>query len=560
MIGTVIHEQYRILELLGEGGMGVVYRALDTELDREVALKFLKAEGDNQILIRRFRDELRTLAGFNHPNITMLYTSFSWQARPVMVMELVEGEALNRMVERRGPIPAHVSVPLIAQAIAGVGVAHHKGIIHRDLKPANLMLSKGGTVKVMDFGIAKIEDSPGLTRTSFAMGTPFYMAPEQIDPARFGMKTVDARADIYSLGVTLYELLAGKVPFTGPTEFSIHRAHLEETPVPPTTHYPHIPAPIVEAVLRALAKDPRDRFQTAEEFGAALGDVRLEPGFVAPPVQVTPPPLPPAVQVSPPPPSVVTAATHDAAPAALPSVPMEIARPSQPQPARGMDALLNKWFGRTGNPRLAGGIVAVVLLLLLVIGGFGLDTLLTRPPVVTHATSGGGGGGGGGGSGPLESGSSPSIVPQKPQASDPGEITLPTTHTPASSRPGTATAAASSTPKPVSVIAGRWAGSYQSCEDDSRTPAVLDLTESSGTVNGFLSLRTPSGITARCSVAGSFTENSSSLDFSVSACSASGLPTFVSNRYKNLLRLQGKELSGSIEPQSPCMLESFRKM
>jgi serine/threonine protein kinase len=551
MIGTVIHEQYRILELLGEGGMGVVYRALDTELDREVALKFLKAEvGDNQMLIKRFRDELRTLAGFNHPNITTLYTSFSWQARPVMVMELVEGEALNRMVERRGPIPAQICVPLIAQAIAGVGVAHRKGIIHRDLKPANLMLSKAGTVKVMDFGIAKIEDSPGLTRTSFALGTPFYMAPEQIDPVRFGMKTVDTRADIYSLGVTLYELLAGQVPFTGPTEFSIHRAHLEEPPAPPTTHYPHIPAPIVEAVLRAMAKDPRDRFQTAEEFGAALGDSRLEPVFIPPPVQVPPPPSP----------SVVPAATHDATPAALPAVPMEIAQPTPIQRSTGMDALLDRWFGRTGNPRLAGGIVAIVVLFLLVGGGFGLASLLTRPPVVSHVSSGGGGGGGGG-SGPLDGGSSPSIVPQKPQASDPGQITLPpATHTPARPAAGTTTTAASTMPERVSAIGGRWSGSYQSCEDDSRTPAVLDLTESSGTVNGFLSLRTPSGITARCSVVGSFTESSSSLDFSVSACSASGLPAFVSNRYRNLLRLQGKELSGSIEPQNPCMLESFRKM
>jgi hypothetical protein len=195
----------------------------------------------------------------------------------------------------------------------------------------------------------------------------------------------------------------------------------------------------------------------------------------------------------------------------------------------------------------------------LVGGGFGLVTLLTRPPVVSHVHSGGGGGGAG--SGPIESGSSPSIVPQKPQPGDAGEITLPpATHAPARSVAGTATAAVSTIPKRASLIGGRWAGSYQSCEDDSRTPAVLDLTESSGTVNGFLSLRTPSGITARCSVVGSFTESSSSLDFSVSACSASGLPTFVSNRYRNLLRLQGKELSGSIEPQNPCMLENFQKM
>ena len=182
MIGTVIHEQYRILELLGEGGMGVVYKALDLELDRLVALKFLKAEfGDNQLLIKRFRDELKVLANFNHPNITILYTSFTWQSRPVMVMELLEGEPLNRMIDRRGPIPANVCVPLVRQALAGVGEAHRRGIVHRDLKPANLMLNQSSIVKVMDFGIAKIESSPGLTRTSTTMGTPFYIAPEQID-------------------------------------------------------------------------------------------------------------------------------------------------------------------------------------------------------------------------------------------------------------------------------------------------------------------------------------------------------------------------------------------
>lgn len=551
MIGTVIHEQYRILELLGEGGMGVVYRALDTELDREVALKFLKAEvGDNQMLIKRFRDELRTLAGFNHPNITMLYTSFSWQSRPVMVMELVDGEALNSMVERRGPIPAGICVPLVSQALTGVGVAHRKGIIHRDLKPANLMLSKAGTIKVMDFGIAKIEDSPGLTRTSFAMGTPFYMAPEQIDPERFGMKTVDARADIYSLGVTLYELLAGQVPFTGPTEFSIHRAHLEQAPDPPTSHYPHIPPSVVDAVLRAMAKHPRDRFQTAEEFADALGNLRAQPEWTPPVIET------PATK----PPSPVRATTPVDVSSDLPAKPQPVPVAPSAQdgvtPPRGLDALLNRWFGRTGNPRLAGGAVALVLLILLVGGGLALTSLFAPSPVVNHVRQGGGGGGGG----PLDQGSTASILPQEPPSRPSGEDTPPPTSPPPSAS-GTTTANDSEhTPtQATSAITGRWSGSYQSCEDDSRFPAALDLTESSGTVNGFLSFRTASGATARCSVLGSFTEGSS-LEFSVSECSASGLPVYVSNRYKNLLRLQGKELSGSIEPQTPCMLERFRKM
>jgi serine/threonine-protein kinase len=267
MIGSVIHEQYRVLELLGEGGMGEVYKALDMELDRLVALKFLKAEfGTDRVLLRRFRDELRTLAGFNHPNITTLYTSFTWRERPVMVMEFVEGQTLIGMVEQRGPIPAQISVPLVMQALAGVGEAHRKKIVHRDLKPANLILNCDGVVKVMDFGIAKAQNSSGLTNATAAIGTCLYMAPEQI------RGKVDARTDIYAMGVTLYQLLAGRVPFVGAYEYDIQTAHIQQIPEPPTHFYPHIPCTVVEAVLCALAKNPDSRFQTAEEFVEALED------------------------------------------------------------------------------------------------------------------------------------------------------------------------------------------------------------------------------------------------------------------------------------------------
>lgn len=267
MIGTVIKEQYRILDLIGEGGMGIVFKALDMELERQVALKFLKAElGNNSVLIQRFRDELRTLAGFNHPNITTLFTSLTWEARPVMVMELVEGQTLNDMVAERGPIPSQVCVPLIKQALSGVALAHRRKIIHRDIKPANLMLNTDGVVKVMDFGIAKIQNAPGLTRSNAGIGTSYYMAPEQI------RGTADARSDIYAMGVTLYELLAGQVPFQGASQYDIEHAHISEVPKPPTVFYPHIPSSVVDAVMRSLEKDPASRFQTADEFSAALSD------------------------------------------------------------------------------------------------------------------------------------------------------------------------------------------------------------------------------------------------------------------------------------------------
>jgi serine/threonine protein kinase len=267
MIGTVIKDQYRILELIGEGGMGIVFKALDVELERQVALKFLKAElGNNSVLIQRFRDELRTLAGFNHPNITTLFTSLTWEARPVMVMELVEGQTLSDMVANRGPIPSQICVPLIKQALSGVALAHRKKIIHRDIKPANLMLNTDGVVKVMDFGIAKIQNAPGLTRSNAGIGTSYYMAPEQIRGA------ADARTDIYAMGITLYELLAGQVPFQGASQYDIEHAHISTAPEPPTMYYPHIPAYVVDAVMRSLEKDPSARFQTADEFSAALSD------------------------------------------------------------------------------------------------------------------------------------------------------------------------------------------------------------------------------------------------------------------------------------------------
>jgi serine/threonine-protein kinase len=362
------------------------------------------------------------------------------------------------------------------------------------------------------------------------------------------MKTVDARADIYSLGVTLYELLAGQVPFTGPTEFSIHRAHLEQAPDPPTLHYPHIPAPIEQAVLRAMAKNPNDRFQTAEEFADALGDFRAQPGMPASVVQVSASTVPLAVHATTP---VDVSSDSPVQSNNVQTLPFGKAAEL---PAGGLDALLTRWFGRTGNPRLAAGVVAIVFLILIVGGGLGLGSLLKPSPVINHVRRDGGGGGGG----PLDGRSTASILPQEHPSAGPGETSPPpTSHAPSGS--GTATASEHTAIQSTSAITGRWSGSYQSCEDDSRLPAALDLTESSGTVNGFLSLRTTSGTTARCSVLGSFSEGRS-LEFSVSGCSASGLPVYVSNRYKNLLRLQGKELSGSIEPQNPCMLESFRKM
>ncbi len=276
MIGKEI-SNYRILEKLGEGGMGVVYKAVDTTLDRVVALKALNAElARNSELEQRFRAEAKAQANLNHTNLATLYAFLIQDATAWMVMEFIEGETFEHMVQRRGPIPHGESVPLFRQALLGIGYAHRMGIVHRDIKPANIMLNNHGIVKVMDFGIAKVMGNRGMTRTGTQMGTAFYMSPEQVTN-----KPVDIRSDIYSLGVTLYELLTANVPFQGDSEFHIMSAHVHTPPPLPTKFYPYIPKGVENAVLKALEKNPDDRFQTVEEFGQAL---ERPDDYVAPPV------------------------------------------------------------------------------------------------------------------------------------------------------------------------------------------------------------------------------------------------------------------------------------
>jgi serine/threonine protein kinase len=276
VIGELI-EHYRIQEVVGRGGMGVVYRALDVNLERTVAVKVLSAElREDREFVDRFRQEARVQAALNHPNIATLFDFFVWNALPVAVMEFIEGETLQSMIERRGPIPAHLALPIFIQALRGVAAGHKRGIIHRDLKPGNLMITDEGVVKVTDFGIAKVQSSTGLTQASTRVGSSSYMAPEQI----LG-RPVDVRTDIYAMGVTLYELLSGLPPFRAKTQFEIESAHVRDRPEPPTAYYPHIPPTAVEAVMRALAKEPSERFATAEEFMQALPDLHGVPYVAA---------------------------------------------------------------------------------------------------------------------------------------------------------------------------------------------------------------------------------------------------------------------------------------
>src|SRR5277367_962492 len=218
MIGTEVGS-YKILEKLGQGGMGVVYKAVDTGLDRMVAMKVLNPDlSKNPELVERFRSEARAQANLNHTNLATLYAFMVHQGTAIMVMEFVEGETFAQMIRRRGPIPEPEAVPLFRQALLGIGYAHRAGIVHRDIKPSNMMVTTGGIVKVMDFGIAKnlAAGAQKKTRTGMTMGTAAYMSPEQILN-----RDVDFRSDIYSLGVTLYQMLTAHLPFENASDFQL---------------------------------------------------------------------------------------------------------------------------------------------------------------------------------------------------------------------------------------------------------------------------------------------------------------------------------------------------
>jgi serine/threonine-protein kinase len=264
MIGRSIGK-YRILERIGRGGMGTVYRAIDESLQREVAIKVLNAEVTEPESLKRFRAEAITLARLQHPAIATLFELTEDDGDLLMVMEFVRGETLQKLAERMGKVPPDFAAQLCSQALDGLWHAHRAGIVHRDLKPGNLMVTGDGIVKVMDFGIARIAGSEHLTSDGFTMGTPAYMAPEQVRGAE-----VDARSDIYSMGVVLYRLWTGQLPFQGETPFAIAHRQLNEDPIPLKIAAPELPSWCELVLSRALAKNPDERYQTALEFKNAL--------------------------------------------------------------------------------------------------------------------------------------------------------------------------------------------------------------------------------------------------------------------------------------------------
>jgi serine/threonine-protein kinase len=273
MIGKSVGN-YRIVEKIGAGGVGEVYRAVDLMLERPVAIKVLRPEyASRSAVVERFRSEAQTLARLNHPNIATLFSFVRDGEALLMVMEFVEGTTLAKLVRGGSGMALGTALPLFLQALDAIGHAHELGIVHRDIKGSNLMLNTDARIKVMDFGIARMIGSERLTRHGQLVGTPDYMSPEQIR----GEET-DERSDIYALGVLLYEMLTGRVPFRVESEYALMQAHLEQSPRRPGELVPGLSEAIEKAILRALAKDPVERFSTTDQFRTALVGERRRAG------------------------------------------------------------------------------------------------------------------------------------------------------------------------------------------------------------------------------------------------------------------------------------------
>lgn len=257
---------YLIIDKLGDGGMGEVYRAEDTVLHRTVALKILPPKlCQSPHHMQRLQTEAEAQARLQSPNITTLYSMHEFDAGKVLVMEYVEGQTLEQRIKGQGPLGPKEAVIFFGQALNGLHHSHSKGIIHRDLKPSNIYITRDNQIKLIDFGVAKIIDPRSHADSNSMVGTLLYMAPEQINGGN-----TDARSDVYTMGISLFEAVTGRLPFERRTDYALMHAHVQEKPPTPRQYERNVPRPLEWIILRAIEKDPNRRFQNAQEFRYAL--------------------------------------------------------------------------------------------------------------------------------------------------------------------------------------------------------------------------------------------------------------------------------------------------
>jgi len=396
---------YEILGVLGAGGMGKVFKVRNVISDRIEAMKILLPDlAGRQDLADRFLREIKVLAALNHPNIAQLRTALTLDNQLVMVMEFVEGTTLATRLQA-GPIPIADALTYIDQVLNALSYAHKQNVIHRDIKPANMMLTPQGLVKLMDFGIARSSNEPGLTKTGTTMGSLYYMSPEQVK----GQPT-DGRSDLYSVGVSLYEMLTGARPFQADSDFSLMAAQVQQAPKPPIELRSDLPAALNEIILLAIAKEPAQRFQSADAFRNALRNVPV-PAAVSPAAQTATSLMTPAPAIASPTATLTPPSVHDM-PTATMATPLP--KPPVPQPTPTVMQLSPQTTGHRGLYMTLGA--ALVLVVLVAAGIYiprrsktgaseGSNTSQQQTPAATPATT----------APPAGDGSNPPAPPATPQ-------------------------------------------------------------------------------------------------------------------------------------------------
>ena len=268
LINTLFDGRYKIVRKLGAGGMADVYLAEDQELGRRVAIKILNdRHANDEQFVERFRREAKNAAGLSHPNIVSIFDRGQAEGTYYIAMEYLDGRSLKELITSRGPAPIHVAVDYARQILAALRVAHRQGVVHRDIKPHNVLVDSEGRIKVTDFGIARAGPSQ-MTEEGSIIGTAQYLSPEQAQGA-----PVTPSSDLYSVGIVLYELLTGTVPFGGESPVELAMKHLSKTPDPPSRIRPEVPRDLDFVVMRALGKNPAERYQSADEMDADLARV-----------------------------------------------------------------------------------------------------------------------------------------------------------------------------------------------------------------------------------------------------------------------------------------------